>query len=114
LKHYPSFQTSIDLSNVVLKDTSDYVSSVHDKVKANVGIKDLYPNNNPELVKLLSQMLEFNPYFRPSAKQLLKNKIFDEIRNLDNEKRADFKIKISADKNVLASDYENDEDKKDL
>jgi serine/threonine protein kinase len=73
-----------------------------------VDIKDLYPNNNPELIKILCQMLEFNPYFRPSAKQLLKNKLFDEIRNPNNEKRAEFKIKISADKNFFANEYENE------
>jgi hypothetical protein len=34
-------------------------------------------------------MLEYNPYFRPSAEHLLKNKIFDKIRILDIEKPAE-------------------------
>jgi hypothetical protein len=42
-------------------------------------------------------MLEFNPYYRPTAKQLLKNPIFDKIRDPMNEKAAPFKIKIKFD-----------------
>ncbi len=33
-------------------------------------------------------MLEYNPYFRPSAENLLKNKIFDKIRIPKIEKPA--------------------------
>ena len=41
-------------------------------------------------------MLEINPYFRPSAAHLLKNKIFKEF---DNPKAVPkFKITISVDK----------------
>ena len=42
-------------------------------------------------------MLEFNPYFRPTAKQLLKYPIFDKIRDPHIEKAAPFKIKIKFD-----------------
>ena len=34
-----------------------------------------------ELIDLLRSMLEFNPGLRPTAKQLLANKIFDNYRN---------------------------------
>jgi len=37
-------------------------------------------HSSPEIVDLLMQMLEINPHFRPSAKQLLKNKVFDCVR----------------------------------
>ena len=37
-------------------------------------------------------MLEFNPGFRPTAKECLKNKIFDKIRNKKFECDAPFKI----------------------
>ena len=36
--------------------------------------------SDPELVKLVMQMLEINPYYRPTAQQLLENKVFDSIR----------------------------------
>ena len=43
-------------------------------------------------------MLQFNPYFRPTAKEMLKHSIFDEIRT-ENEPEADFKVIIDIDKN---------------
>jgi hypothetical protein len=42
-------------------------------------------------------MLEFNPYFRPSAKQLLQNKIFDAGRIPELEELSIFKIRIKCD-----------------
>ena len=35
---------------------------------------------NPELIDLLKGMLEFNPYFRLTAEDALKSKVFDKIR----------------------------------
>ena len=47
-------------------------------------------------------MLELNPYFRPSAAHLLKNKIFKEF---DNQKVVpNFKIMISVDKPKFAEE----------
>ena len=47
-------------------------------------------------------MLEINPYFRPSAANLLKNKIFKEY---DNQKIVpNFKIMISVDKPKFAEE----------
>ena len=43
-------------------------------------------------------MLEFNPYFRPSAKELLKNKIFDTVRIDANEDSATHGIVMKVDK----------------
>ena len=40
----------------------------------------MFPDVNPELVKLLNGLLQFNPYFRLSAKKALKNTIFDGLR----------------------------------
>jgi hypothetical protein len=45
-------------------------------------------------VELLKGMLEFNPYFRLTARECLKNKIFDDIRISEIEKSAPFKIKL--------------------
>lgn len=44
-------------------------------------------------------MLEFNPFFRPTAKECLQSKIFDEIRVPDLEAAAPFKINIEVDRN---------------
>ena len=42
-------------------------------------------------------MLEINPYFRKSARELIKNPYFDEIRVKDNEEHAPVKIKLDID-----------------
>ena len=59
----------------------------------------MFPNTNKELINILEQMLEINPYFRPTAGELLKNKIFDEIRIRENEQmsRGNFKIQLDFD-----------------
>ena len=46
------------------------------------------------MVNLLKGMLEFNPYFRLTARECLKNKIFNDIRISDVEQSAPFKIKL--------------------
>ena len=48
---------------------------------------------------------------RPSAKELLKNPIFDEIRIKENEICADYKINIDIDKDDPL-DYDLDEEAK--
>lgn len=52
---------------------------------------------DPELLKLLKSMLEFNPYFRPSAAELLASPYFDEIRYTGNELPASFKLLLDID-----------------
>ena len=42
-------------------------------------------------------MLEYNPYFRPSAEMLLKNPIFDKIRIPALERSAQCKIFLKFD-----------------
>ena len=44
-------------------------------------------------------MLEFNPYYRPTARELLNNPIFDKIRVKRMEQPAPKKIVIDIDKN---------------
>lgn len=50
------------------------------------------------LVDLLTKMLEFNPYFRPSARQLLSSPLFDTFRVPEIEKIPNSKIKMKFDK----------------
>ena len=59
---------------------------------------------------MLENMTEFNPYFRPSAKELLKNKIFDDIRLESIESDAPYKILVDIDRDEhLKPNYEDDE-----
>ena len=55
-------------------------------------------------------MTEFNPYFRPSAKELLKNKIFDNIRHESCEENPPCKILVDIDDHeLLKPNYDDDE-----
>lgn len=59
---------------------------------------------NALLVKLVLEMLEYNPFFRPSAKECLASSVFDEIRVQALEMDALQKIEILSDE-VLPIDY---------
>ena len=53
-------------------------------------------------------MLEFNPYFRPTAKDLLKNPIFDNIRKAENESTASSRIVLECDENKYQNIYDSE------
>ena len=56
-------------------------------------------------------MLEINPYYRPTASQLIESKIFDSIRVPRNEKLepySNLKTKVRIDHNEFKYDYESD------
>jgi hypothetical protein len=50
-------------------------------------------------------LLVLNPYFRSSAREVIKNKIFDDIRIPFNEKQSEVKLKLSVDQDE-AFDYD--------
>jgi serine/threonine protein kinase len=43
-------------------------------------LKRVFPHVNQDFVALLKSMLQFNPYYRITAADALKNKLFDKIR----------------------------------
>ena len=47
-----------------------------------------FKESDPELVELLSMMLEFNPQFRPTANHLIKLPLFDICRIEESEAQA--------------------------
>tara|TARA_B110000285_G_C15046103_1_gene574399 strand:- start:87 stop:326 length:240 start_codon:yes stop_codon:yes gene_type:complete len=53
-------------------------------------------------------MLQINPFLRPSASELLKCPIFDDIRLKSNEDKAPIKIKLKIDEGEWASRYEEE------
>lgn len=60
------------------KDARQYQMQVScDKVKS---FEERYPHTSKGLIQVLKDLLEFNPYFRPSAAEIIKSPIFDEIR----------------------------------
>ena len=42
--------------------------------------REVYPETSPELLQILSDLLQINPYIRVTAKDCLKSKIFDKMR----------------------------------
>ena len=61
-------------------------------------VTEQFPKTNKDLLQILSSLLEFNPYLRPTAKELLKHPIFNKIRIKPNEFYAPYKIVIDIDK----------------
>ena len=55
--------------------------------------------------ELVRDMLEYNPFFRPSAKECLQNPIFDEIRVTLLERDATEQIVTEVDE-ILPIDYD--------
>lgn len=71
-------------------------------------IKDIFPKTSDVVLDLLSQMLEFNPYLRPTAETLLEHKAFEKIRDRNVEIKAPHKIILHADFNEYQYDYEKE------
>ena len=57
-------------------------------------MKKVFKYVSDDLVDLLKGMLEFNPFFRLTARECLKSKVFDDIRVSQVEQSAPFKIKL--------------------
>ena len=55
-------------------------------------------------------MLELNPYFRPSAKQLIANPVFDSVRVLDNEHVAKCRVKMKFDQEFAMENTDADKE----
>jgi serine/threonine protein kinase len=70
--------------------------------------KDFFPDADPKIVDVLSQLLEFNPYYRPTARHLLQNSLFDEIRQKQQELPSKIRIKLHIDKEKYYKDVEQD------
>ena len=68
-------------------------------------IKELFPWVNEHLIDILDKMLQFNPYFRPTTKELLKHPIFNSIRT-DIEIRSEHKVVVDLDENEHAQNYD--------
>ena len=84
-----SFATNVEEEN--------YLKISLRKTKSIVDLKDWFYKSSPDMVDLVSQMLEFNHYIRPSAEKLLAHKAFDQIRDPSVEIKAPYKIIFSPD-----------------
>lgn len=48
--------------------------------KNSKSLSERFPLTKQVILNILEEMLQINPYMRPTAKQLLKNKMFDNVR----------------------------------
>ena len=53
-----------------------------------------FENQSKDFMSVLAKMLEFNPFLRSSAGELIKSPFFDDIRDAEMEKLAPYKIKV--------------------
>jgi len=56
-----------------------------------------YALTDPAMAKIVEKLLQFNPYLRTSAHDLLKLPLFDKIRDPELEKPANHKINLEID-----------------
>jgi serine/threonine protein kinase len=95
------------MSFINSESTVNYVSKMNDSIETDrFNFIMEFNHLNTEWKKLIVNMLEFNPYFRQSARELLKSKLFDDIRIVENEKQSVEKIKMIIDADE-SFDYES-------
>jgi serine/threonine protein kinase len=70
-------------------------------------LRELFPETSDELLKILELMLQINPFMRPTAKQLLKFKIFDKVRVKEVERTSPHKIILKMDVNSDKETYDD-------
>lgn len=94
-----------DLSFLTDEPAIQYIK----EVSTNCQAQDLYVKfkecKSKELIKLLTQLLMFNPFYRCSASEALKSSIFDKIRDPKKEKSSHHKISLDVDADE-AFDYD--------
>lgn len=62
-----------------------------------IPFEDLFPESDPEALKLLTGMVKFNPKHRLSVDMCLSHKFFDDVRNTKKEKESPFPINCDID-----------------
>lgn len=62
------------------KSTSKYLTNLEDRDAEKINFYKQFSNIDSELIDMLESLLQVNPYFRPSASELLRSPVFDPIR----------------------------------
>lgn len=91
-------QDEDDLSFIEQEAAFTYHEQLQSKCQTRENkLKLLYSDTPSPIVDLLSDMMHYNPYFRPSAKECLAFPIFDALRNPDLELEYPVPIGIKVD-----------------
>lgn len=85
-----------DFSFLSDKTAIEYAEQVSSQRKGQT-LSKRFSESSSEIVEILEALLEFNQQFRVSAKELLKHKIFDDIRVERLERGAPYQIHLLCD-----------------
>lgn len=97
-------QDTAFISNVNIRDYQEQTQSPNPR-QFDSFMKKKFNLSGAKLLQMLMDLLEYNPYFRPTAKECLKNPIFDSIRVQQLERDAMGEIELECDK-ILPIDYD--------
>ncbi len=87
--------TDSELSFINDPKASNYVRGLQRTEKKRMG--ELFPREDKTAIDLLEKLLEFNPYFRITAKEALRHKYFAEVRDKTLEYECTQTISLVAD-----------------
>lgn len=87
-------QDAADLAFIKDDNIVSYCQKLMKIQKAGGRIDSKFTNVKPELRTILKVLCDFNPERRMSAKQVLSNKLFDDIRNVKQEEDAPFEVNM--------------------
>ena len=74
----------------------DYLMHQYNTKPKGTSIDQIFKKADPALLNILKRMIEFNPYFRPTASDILHDSYFDDIRSKVSMNPS-FKIKANID-----------------
>ena len=96
--------TTDDLSFISNKAARTYVEEQVDSGNLKVDFSKEFDVTSNELTEVLQKMIEFNPYNRSFASELLKSPVFDSIRQPELEKPCPVRFELDLDDDF---DYES-------
>jgi len=97
-------QSDDDLSFLTDEPVIQYVKTLEGPDNKKINFYEKFGKTNKNMVKLLCDILQLNPFYRCSAAEAIKLPLFDEVREPHLEKSAPYKIKLEIDQDE-AFDY---------
>ena len=71
LERFPNLEAKNDFSYTNQEDCTSYLNESLEKCEKKQSLESKLTGVNPALVEIVTDMLQINPYFRPSAYELL-------------------------------------------
>ncbi len=90
-------QNEEDTSFVTDVSAISYIHTLESKLNK-IEFQKEFMHTSSDILAILEDLLQFNPHFRSKPSELLKNKVFNRIRNPAFEKPAPFQIFLDIDR----------------